>query len=220
MKRVLRVKTRRGERLITAAKLKDEDEQLYTHVSNLKPGNSIKLIKLKRGRVAPLPDKSKRKPVMIVRCVHPSEMSEAMRKKVCPRGLRGEARRMFIEEGIPMAEQRERAKLSTALHMQEVMEEYRRTHPVEFQRTLQRRELRKQARREKKEKETGKKQIDYSKYVSPADMAEEAELSPLEIRKFLRLKGIGKRGGRYAFKRKEADRIIRAAIKHYEEAEA
>lgn len=147
-----------------------------------------------------------------IHVVHPSEHSRAARQRLCPAGLRGKARETFIEEGLTFQEQRMAALPAVATAQKQSVERYRAAHPEEYASRTKARKERTVAKR----KERGG--IDYSKYYSPKHIAKAAGCSGLEVRKFLRKKNIGKRGGRYAFTKKEATRIVRALRKHLKEA--
>lgn len=142
--------------------------------------------------------------------LHPRDMSPRARSKVCGPGLSGEARRLFIEEGLTFDEQRQRGQLQAIEHTARIVEEYKAAHPEEYAARDRRRALRAEARKDERAKKTGRKRIDYTKLYSPTQIAEVLGVEPLEVRKFLRAKGVGKRGGRYAFKKSEAQKIIRA----------
>jgi hypothetical protein len=53
--------------------------------------------------------------------------------------------------------------------------------------------------------------------VGVKHVADLAKLRPVLVRRFLRLKNIGKRGGRYLFTKEEAEKVARAAKKYYRE---
>jgi hypothetical protein len=146
-----------------------------------------------------------------VHWVHPREMSVSARKKVCGKGLMGEARRKFVEEGMTYAEQQHEAQPIVAARTAAAIQAYREDHPELY---ASRKRVQKE-RTEKRRKERGG--IDYSQYYSPVHVAKAAKLTPAEVRKFLRKKKIGKRGGRYAFTKPEAQKIARAAKKYYAE---
>lgn len=210
MHRIIKVKEM-GEpvQTMTTDKLKKTDPVLYGHTRGMKLGDK-RLIKIReQGTVFKVG----------VHLLHPRELSPKGRKKICGPGLVGEARRRFIEEGITLQEQIEAAKLQTALHTAQVIQEYRDEHPEEYMSRNKRKEERRQKRLEQKAKEKGTRVVDIRQFVTPSQIAEEYDLTPLEVRKFLRAKNIGKRGGRYAFKRSEAARIGKAAVRYYEEKE-
>lgn len=140
--------------------------------------------------------------------VHPERLSEKQRRKICPPGLGGEARRQFIEDGLTFSEQVHRAKESNALRQAEWTKKER------VKKTARRKANRERADYEEPEKEPR------FEGVSVKEVAKRADLRPVEVRKFLRAKKIGKRGGRYAFTDKEADKVVRAVKKHYAERTA
>jgi hypothetical protein len=191
----------------TGRKLKKADPILFEQAKHLK-----------RGQKRVLKIREKRTTFRVgVHKLHPRELSVRARERVCGAGLRGEARRLFIEEGKTLEEQISEGRLRAELERAAAIREYYAEHPEEFQYKQSRRLKRKAKRIKQKEESTGKKVIDISGLITPADIAEEAEVTPLDVRKFLRAKNIGKRGGRYAFTEKEAARIVRAVRKHYEE---
>jgi hypothetical protein len=137
--------------------------------------------------------------------VHPRRLSEKQRAQMAGGGERGKYLAEFVEEGMTGEERRLRAREHSAL---EFAEWTRKESAVKKERRDERRSR--------------------SDYVPPEkdkpprfeglgakDVAKLAGLEPTEIRKFLRVKKIGKRGGRYAFTQPEAEKISRAAKKHY-----
>lgn len=137
--------------------------------------------------------------------VHPRRLSEKQRMLMAGGGERGKYLAEFIEEGMTGDERRERARNNASLQFAEW--------------TRQESEDKRQKRDERRSRS------DYEapesdkpprfKGVGAKEVAKLAELEPIEVRKFLRLKKIGKRGGRYAFTDEEASKIARAAKKHY-----
>ena len=187
----------------TGDRLHKERRDVFELARGMKPGD---IRKFNRG--------TPRNPQwMGIQYVHPSQMTEKARRKVVGRGLRGEARRLFIEEGLTLDEQTLAAQPWVAAQQLATMERWREKHPEEYERKT--RERKKRA----KEKRVKEGRIDYSKYYNPKHLAKASGLTPAEIRKFLRKKKVGKRGGRYAFTKKEALRIARAAKTHYAEME-
>lgn len=191
------------------AKLKKLDRDVYELSKNLKLGEK-RIVRVRQ-----------RKDVFIVGVhkLHPRELTPRARRKICGAGLKGEARRRFIENGETLQEQCEAAKLQVAIHQTEVIRQYREDHPEQYMARERRQGIRKLAAKKRRAEAKGEKYFDISNLLTPADLASVSGLSPLEIRKFLRLKNIPKRGGRYAFKKKEAKKIIRAARKYYRSKE-
>lgn len=140
--------------------------------------------------------------------VHPNRLSEKQRELICGSGLGGEARRQFIEEGLTFPEQVHRAKESEALRQAE--------WAIKERAKKKERRNRNRANREK-EGVVGKEpaEVPTDAIYNAGHVAKLSGRSPGEIRKFLRSKKIGKRGGRYAFTKDEATKIARAAKKHY-----
>jgi hypothetical protein len=191
----------------TAQKLAKEQPALHEQVRTM-PLGSKRIVKLRE---------NKRIYKIGVHKLHPNELSPKARAKVCGPGLTGEARRLFIEEGLTLKEQQEAGRLQAEMELAQVIADYKAAHPLEYEAKERRKAARQEIRAEERAKKTGRKRIDLTGLVTPKQLADRAELSPLEIRKFLRMKNIGKRGGRYAFQEKEAVRIIAAAKKHYQE---
>lgn len=180
-------------------KMAKEAPELYDLARYMKPGEK-KIFKLRQRKVG-------------IHFVHPREMTETARRKVVGRGLRGKARRLFIEEGMTFKEQLLAAQPEVAAHQIATIQRWRDAHPEEYARKT----------RERKERATKKREekggIDYSKFYNAKHISKSAGITPLEVRKFLRKKKVGKRGGRYAFTKKEALRIAKAARKHYAQLE-
>lgn len=192
---IFKVKWRgRPIRTFTSTSLKKEQPSIYSSCAGMRPGDTRRIGK----NVA-------------AHFLHPREMSIKARRKVCGPGLRGEARRKFIEEGMTYQEQAEVGKLLAVAETNAAVQRWRDEHPEEYATRIKHRK----ARAEAKRKEEGR--IDYSKYYSPDKIAKAAGLTAPEVRKFLRKKNIGKRGGRYAFTKKEATRIARAAKRYYQQ---
>jgi hypothetical protein len=137
--------------------------------------------------------------------VHPRRLSEKQRTKMAGLGEKGKFLAEFIEEGLTGDERRDKARAQSALLFAEW--------------TRKESEVKRQKREERRSR---------SDYVAPEngkparfqglgakDVAKLADLQPTEIRKFLRIKKIGKRGGRYAFTQAEAEKIARVARKYY-----
>jgi len=172
----------------TGTKLKEKHPTIYTEVRMWEPGTKKRL-----GKRA-----------IAVHRLHPREMSVKARRKVCGVGLRGEARRLFIEEGMTFTEQCQQGRLIAAAHTNAAVERWKKSHPEEYAVRTRRAKERSEKRREEKGG------IDYSKFYSPDQIAKAAKVTPGEVRKFLRKKNVGKRGGRYAFKKHEAQKIVKA----------
>lgn len=149
--------------------------------------------------------------------MHPRQLNRASRQWIWDHELQGltgeEDRKLFVEGGMSVREifaiGQEKAQLASA----ELVAEYRREHPEEYERQ-QRRRLERRAARRRARGDT-RPVIDISGMYTPAHIAKHTGRTPLEVRKFLRLKDIGKRGGRYAFKKAEAVKISRAVKKYY-----
>lgn len=137
--------------------------------------------------------------------VHPMRLSENQRAKMAGLGEKGKFLAEFVEEGLTGDERREKARANASLEFAE----WTRKESV--------------VKREQRDARRSR-----SDYVAPdsgkpprfqglgaKDVAKLADLEPTEIRKFLRIKKIGKRGGRYAFTQAEAEKIARVAKKHY-----
>jgi len=137
--------------------------------------------------------------------VHPRRLSEKQRKKMAGGGERGKYLAEFIEEGMTGEERRLRARERSAL----IFSEWTRKESAEKR---EKREARR-SRADYEPPESDKPQKFQG--LGAKDVAKMAKLEPTEVRKFLRVKKIGKRGGRYAFTQAEAEKIARAAKKHY-----
>lgn len=151
--------------------------------------------------VKPLPKSATR-----VFRVHPRRLSEKQRAKMAGLGERGKFLAEFVEEGMTGEERRLRAREQSALQVAEWTKKE----------SVQKREQR-DVRRSRADYEApgdGDKPQRFQG-LGAKDVAKLAGLEPTEIRKFLRIKKIGKRGGRYAFTQAEAEKIARVAKKHY-----
>lgn len=153
------------------------------------------------------------------KAIHPREMTPQARAKICPAGIRGQLRRAFIEDGITPKEFRTSPQytLNYQRAIARTLEEYYELHPEELGYKIKRREKRQQSINRELVKQGKPPKVDYSKLISPARIAKTLDVDPFEVRKFLRAKGVGKRGGRYAFKKEEAKKIIRAFRKEQSE---
>lgn len=137
--------------------------------------------------------------------VHPNRLSEKQREKMVGPGEQGRYRAEFVEEGLTSEERKHRAQEQSALQMAEHAKAERAVKKQRRQLNKGRRDFGEPAE-EKEPRFEG---------ISVKEIADRAELEPTEVRRFLRLKKIGKRGGRYAFTEKEAKKIVRAVVKYY-----
>jgi hypothetical protein len=191
---------------------KERYPRLYPKFRSVKLGET-RILKVRLRR---------RKAVRIgVQALHPNQLSQKARARICPWGIRGEMRRMFIEEGVTPSEFRARPefRLSVDAHMREVTEQYYKDHPEEQAYKLARRERKREAQNKQLAKQGRPAKIDYSKFINPGQIAKHLGVPPLEVRKFLRKHRIGKRGGRYAFTRKETRKLLRVMRKEIDGAE-
>lgn len=137
--------------------------------------------------------------------VHPNKLSEKQREKMAGPGEGGKYRAEFVEEGLTSDERQMRAREVAALASADY--------------------TRKESARKKERREKNRQRADYQSSgeekepkfegVGVKEIAEQADLEATLVRRFLRAKKIGKRGGRYAFTDKEARKVVRAVVKHY-----
>lgn len=137
--------------------------------------------------------------------VHPNRLTEKQREMMAGDGERGKYRAEFIEEGMTGKERRERAREQSAFL-------YRKWTSEESAKKREQRDERRSRSDYDAPESNGKPRF---VGLGAKDVAKLAGLEPGEIRKFLRLKKIGKRGGRYAFTEREAKKVAKAAKKHY-----
>lgn len=146
--------------------------------------------------------------VLIVKRISAGALSEEQRERIAGMGEKGELRRQFVEEALTAKEQRHRAEEHTALMEAEWSRKTR----------AKKRERRKlNAKRTDNDVGPTEETVPTDAIYGAGDVAKLAGLESSLIRRFLRSKGIGKRGGRYLFKKSEAEKIARAAKKHYKE---
>ena len=124
---------------------------------------------------------------LTVQRITPGQLSQEQREILCPPGLVGEARRLFIEEGMTLKDQRLQAQMQS---------------------TLRRIETRQVAHGLSQEQDVPRFGVRH--------LAKATKLKPRAIRLFLKDKGIGKRGEDYLFTKAEAEKIGRAINKHYD----
>lgn len=195
--------------LVTGPVLKSKREDLYKAVRAADPpvdtgivlidedafplvkGGYAKTVRQKRV-VRKLPKDSTR-----VYRVHPNRLSEKQREKMAGPGEGGRYRAEFVEEGLTSEERKHRAQEVAALRSAEWS---RKEH----------------AKRKSRRGETSAASaINPSATMGVKETAQKAGIEPVELRRFLRLKKIGKRGGRYYFTPREAEKIAKAARKYY-----
>lgn len=138
--------------------------------------------------------------------VHPNRLSEKQREKIAGLGERGKYRAEFVEDGMTTDERQHRAREHSALQMAEW------NHKSSIEKRKRRIANRKRKDYQPSESEQREPRFEG---VEVKEIAKQADLEPVEVRKFLRAKKIGKRGGRYAFTEKEAAKVIRAVKKYY-----
>lgn len=138
--------------------------------------------------------------------VHPNLLSRKQRKKLIGEGEKGKLREQFIEDGLTATEQRHRAKETTAM----VTAEW-------AKKTGKVRKERRRLNEKRSDYETPESKEKEPRFegLGVKDIAKAADLEPIDVRKFLRRKKIGKRGGRYAFTEAEAKKVTKAVKKHY-----
>lgn len=200
-----------GEPIVkmTRSQFKKKYPKLWPAFRTLKLGET-RVLKVRRRR---------RKAARVgVQSLHPRELSIEARARICPWGLRGEVRRLFIEEGMTSEEYRARPEfqLSVDEYLRKSMEQYYEDHPEELEWKTKRRERKRKAENRELAAKGRPPKIDYSKFISPNQIAKHLDVPPLEVRKFLRKHKVGKRGGRYAFTRKETRIILRAFRKEWD----
>lgn len=196
---------------MAAFQFKERYPKLYPKFKSIKLGET-RVLKVRRRR-----QKAAR---VGVQCMHPRELSPKARARICPWGLRGDMRRMFIEEGMTSQEYRARPEFMMEVneHLRRVTEEYYEAHPEEQEYKLARRERKRKAVNKELAAQGRPPKIDYSKFISPNQIAAHLGVPGLEVRKFLRKHKIGKRGGRYAFTKQETRKLLRVMRKEIDGA--
>ena len=168
------VSSKRGTLIATAPALQHKRRDLHAKIreANLQPDQVAKV----------------RSANLTVQRIRPSQLSEAQREGLCPPGLVGEARRLFIEDGMTLKDQRLQAQMQSTLRRIETRQEGQAREPVEE---------------------------DAARF-GVRHLAKATKLKPRAVRLFLKDKGIGRRDGNYLFTKAEAEKIGRAINKHYE----
>jgi len=168
------VSSKRGTIVATSPALQQKRRDLYEKVreANLQPDQAARVRSAK----------------LTIKRIRPSQLSQEQREGLCPPGLVGEARRLFIEEGMTLNDQQVQAQMHSTLRKIETRQAAQAQEPVD----------------------------EDAPRFGVRHLVKATKLSPRVIRQFLRDKGIGRRDGNYLFTKAEAEKIGRAINKYYE----